>query len=378
MKISAAIDNLKDQTEADLREALACSKASNKALVARETPGKHCIVDFLFARIPGDIIDVLNERAPLADAENMETGPITLGELIRKTGSLGKTIKRVDYSRYVLKRIWSEEKADYLAELLFLLQQVKAVILESRDISSGSSPKHQEYCTLCWRLVNKYRLVNYENSLISSSLYCCVHHPKGVEKVHKRAVRRLTTASKSRNTEFDIWVQEALASGKTPRATKANLRSRLKFSFADLPSPSIKGPLFQPVETWHERRDQILSLAAECYPETSKCISGISGTNWESWFLGVIRQLDKSGIAKIKVKLSGEELAKFSRLENQDFENWESSDDFKLVRNEPSVESTYDSDLTGWSVLLAIFHRHEAVCNIEEMPRRRRNNVKVK
>lgn len=239
-------------------------------------------------------------------------------------------------------------KIDYLIDLYHCFESILVLVRKSKAYQRETDGYFLEYCALCWRLVNKYKFLNFDDSDNYSEHYCLEHHPTFNKQRHERAKSALAAAMRKSDHEMKgIFIK--LKNNDNKNSLKPLTLYRATATFA-------KKTMIATLETdtvvflWRERVGFIVELAKRDYPHASKLITTISInelSSWQEWFYAVINALDAS---------------------KNDASSW---DDSCPGWEEMSDDIASYSPAVGADVLLNILRRYESVCNINTMLRPR-------
>ncbi|WP_330110345.1 hypothetical protein [Methylophaga thalassica] len=276
----------------------------------------------------------------------------SFGEILRKGKTIRKAKSVVDKSEEFLRENYliddllrRDIEIDYLKNLYHCFELISLLIKKSRRVQRRRSAYFLEYCALCWRLVNKNKILNFSESADYSAYYCLEHHPKKSDSNYHKARASLIAALKiipALNREFNSRKESDALNPKF--FYKATARFALKHKPSKTTKQTIsthncKGPV-----------DYTINIANSYYPATSTAINGIDLNkinSWKEWFYAVITALDPTG---------------------QDSLSWDDAND--NWDDVPEDHTAYSPDF-GVDVLLNILHRHEATFNIKALPRPR-------
>jgi hypothetical protein len=234
---------------------------------------------------------------------------------------------------------------DYLKELYHCLELISILVRKSKRIQRKKNGFFLEYCALCWRLVNKNKLLNFDESTDYSASYCIEHHPKKADWNYHLARNTLISAIEKTNSNL----KEELIERKKDNEITPLFLYKSTATFAKK-HPKKDMVLFHSGDTWKDRASLIKNLAESYYPNASlamKSIYVLKLFSWEAWFNAVINALDTSG---------------------KDMANWgDAGTNWNRITDDQASVSEY----VGETVLLNIIHRYEAVSNINAIPRLR-------
>jgi hypothetical protein len=354
----SASNQLVEKTKEALESAIVFCKNSGKTITVREKVGSISISQSL------DSVSLDNKAIAEARANldiftlsilDSNSKILSIGMLIRSWRSLKKTRENIANVIASLEQYYlNDSLVNYFKELEFCLELSSTAIKQSKNFKRSSNDHFQEYCSLCWRLVNKYKFLNYEESKDYSNYYCKIHHPKrNVNKYHKTR-NKLLIAIKNRAKADDINFIIKVDKREWSRASYSrNLYQRLH-SFAAKPN-KIKMQKMElnlsKTSSWSEFSDTLLREVATLYPAAYSKVKHCNADllqSWGEWFLEIIQLLDDS---------------------DTDIDNWLDSNDPSEFKNyEPHLDLNNEAAyIFGWRTLLNIFSRYQASHNIANL-----------
>lgn len=237
-------------------------------------------------------------------------------------------------------------KIDYLIDLYHCFESILVLVRKSKACQRETDGYFLEYCALCWRLVNKYKFLNFADSDNYSVYYCLEHHPTFNKQKHERAKSALAAAMRQSDHEMkEIFIKPNKNNNSLKPLTlyRATATFAKKIVIATLETDTV-------VFSWRERVGFIVELAKRDYPYAAKLITTISInelSSWQEWFYAVINALDAS---------------------KNDASSW---NDSCVGWGKMSDDMASYSPEVGADVLLNILRRYESVCNINTMARPR-------
>lgn len=281
-------------------------------------------------------------------AESKSTDP-TVGHLLLAFTSL-KQVK--DHLTKVASdiRSWTLEleQLDYIKELHHCYAIADAYLKASRRTKRSNDEHFQEYCSLCWRLVYKYKRLNFGDEKYSNH-YCKYHHPKKNDAIYHKDRRKVLSAAKKRNTSEDLMKLNIIQDPLTSRSKSARILYSLTSTFVESYRKGLGG--FTQIDGLYEVKDakELMKIASFYYPTAYEKIKDInldSDDDWVCFFSQVIKKLDPFGF---------------------DEESW--ADTEELSEN---TGITIDQiPAIKWHMLLNIFHRYQSFMNIQKIPQPR-------
>lgn len=296
----------------------------------------------------------------IRNATNLSFGPssgdISVGQLLREAKTLRKAKGWVRKAEtYVRSRPVDESvvipastqcsEIDYLKELYHCLELITILVKKSKRTQRKKEGYFLEYCALCWRLVNKNKILNFDESADYSASYCLKHHPKKSDWEYHHARSALLAAIDNSDHELK---GELIDRKKNKRLTPLFLyKSTARFTTKP---PAMVLDMLHTGDSWKDRAARIIEASKSYYPTASEAIKAIpiaELSSWEAWFYAVINALDPSG---------------------KDASSW---DDARVDWKSMSDDQSAASKEVGEEVLLNILHRYEAVSRINSTPRPR-------
>tara|TARA_Y100001937_G_scaffold89915_1_gene121608 strand:- start:2238 stop:3368 length:1131 start_codon:yes stop_codon:yes gene_type:complete len=260
---------------------------------------------------PVTLNSMLLEQASTAVFENrseffvLDSKNTSLGKLIEECGSFKSAKEKVEALIHNLKRSFIEpEVIDYFEEVRFCLEVSSKYIRESAGVKRTADTHFQDFCSLCWRLVNKYKYLNFSDSEFFSQHYCIEHHPKAnpsnYAKVRQKLIREvkrhgLSVALESKDFLDSNDALDLIDNIKTlNRDSVSRHLYRLFDSLADRPNYKKYDLLLRSSNSWHEFAEVITQEVIIDYPTTAAVLPDIdisAYNNWAEWFLAIIEAL---------------------------------------------------------------------------------------
>lgn len=281
---------------------------------------------------------------------------ISLGSLLRKAKTLRKAKgwirkteehlkgKQVNKSDLISASVRDAE-IDYVKEIYHCLELIAILTQKSKRIQRKRNGYFLEYCALCWRLVNKNKILNYSDPADYSAYYCLEHHPKkSGSRYHSARTALFSAIDKS-----DRELKEELIRRRNENLLTPFFLYKSTARFAKK-HPKMVLDAFYTGDSWKNRVSRIIEISKLYYPSASEAMKDIfikDPVSWQEWFYAVIKSFDSSGI---------------------DAASW---DDANVAWKSMSDDQAAISGDVGEDVLLNIIHRYESTCNIKAMPQPR-------
>ncbi|UNP89055.1 hypothetical protein MNZ22_00600 [Aeromonas encheleia] len=351
---------LLDGVDVIINDCYVLAKVQNRPIADGNHDGHYAVADF-FDTIAIDLtiikaisIAVINSNPSKKVVKAFEITPeyASIGWLIRTSRSLRKaqkniliTIKyfkarkNVDDLNYIFEK---NAEIDYLICIYFLLNSIIHLVKSSKKIKRKAvSSFEPNFCSYCWRLVNK-REINEASGYCGDSSannnysmhYCLVHHPNktGSKYYHDKRIF---------NKVFEFLDDDFKNSVIRVDDDDAILLHHLMRRFA--PRTHIR-KLNEC--SWRECASIILEISKENYLLAYDKIHNIQIENqvsWKEWFLAVIKSLDDS-------------------QSKNDLLNWRNTCISWGIKSDEQGHKNY---FIGGHVLLHVLRRYEAAEKIK-------------
>lgn len=357
-RLRRAQSSLSDDIRKVIDQAYEQSQKQNKPISDGRIEGDLVVADFFDTIIIDSQVSEAITKSINKSFESIH-GEISIGLLLREAKTPHKAkkwiLKTEEYLRSRLVntdcfKFISEQYPviDYLKELYHCLELITMLIKKSKRIQRVKSGYFLEYCALCWRLVNKNKLLEFDESADYSASYCLEHHPKKFDWKYQCARSALRAAIEKSDHELNELKEELIRKNNdgslTPRFLyKATARFAKKPSRIDLDK-------YHTGDFWRNRASRIIEISKPYYPHASEAMKSIlidELSSWQEWFYAVINSLDPS---------------------KTDESNWVCTNiDWSSMSDDKAAISLD----VGEVVLLNIIHRYECVSNINATPRPR-------
>ena len=354
-KLRSAQDNVLKAVRKAIDESYEYSQKQGKSISHGRVASQLAVADFfntvvIEPRISALIVSI--SALPIPST----TDGISIGELLRNAKTQREAKKWIEKTeKYLLSKLSNESdflvvselsaEIDYLKQIYYCFELISILIKKSKRIQRKKDGYFLEYCALCWRLVNKNKILNYDESADYSAYYCLEHHPKKADWEYHRA--RLALLKAIENSDHVSY--EELIERKKDKLVTPLFLYKATAKFASKPSEMVL-ECFHVEDLWKDRVGRIIEVSESYYPNASEAIKSISVarlTKWREWFYSVISSLDPSG---------------------KDASNWDDSCGDWIGESDDKLSQ---SQYFGERVVLNILHRYEAVCNINNIPRPR-------
>ncbi|RZD21564.1 hypothetical protein [Pseudoalteromonas sp. MEBiC 03485] len=343
--------DLVEQTKDALDNALDLCKLNNLRLTVRKSKNNLSLVEvFELVMLDYSFFNEIEYLLRKYKLQRMISSKerCTLGNFLSICRSLTNA-KRVALSlRLDLKnRGYEEDEVGYFDELIFCLERSVNISRLVSPIKRTSNQHFQEHCSLCWRLVDKYRLIDFSDSENYSLYYCHVHHPSLNTNEYHKFRNKLFRAVRHRGINEELSLIKDIKSKKLPRDSAARHTHRLLSSFSKKPSIPVLRSKLEEKRSWNEFTLSFLKEVYIFFPAVERILNRTLLSNycsWKSWFLAVIKLLGNSA----------------------DLEAWKDCGDFELLESyEPhKINEKWVDSTIGWIALLTIFARYQAHQNV--------------
>lgn len=339
--------SLVSEVKSVLELAIAEAKAQNLSITVRQRGSSILLWKVLKnVRIDDKVYEYIFSIPNRAKPKSSDP---TVGHLLLAFTSL-KQVKEhlTKVASDIRSRTLELEQVDYIKELHHCYAIAEAYLKASRRTKRSNDEHFQEYCSLCWRLVYKYKRLNFGDEEYSNH-YCKYHHPKKNDAIYHKDRRKVLSAAKKRNTSEDLMKLNIIQASTTPRSKSARILYSLTSTFAESYRKGLGE--FTQVDSLYEEKDakELIKIASLHYPTAYDQIKDINLNNEDNWVCfikQVIGKLDPSGF---------------------DEESWADTEELSVsacisIDQMPAVE---------WYMLLNIFHRYQSYMNIQKIPQPR-------
>ncbi|HCE3704261.1 TPA: hypothetical protein NG682_002992 [Vibrio parahaemolyticus] len=339
--------SLVSEVKSALELAIAEAKAQNLSITVRQRGSSILLWKVLKnVRIDDKVYEYIfsiPNRAKLKP-----TSP-TVGNLLLAFTSLKQVKEHLAKAASDIRSISLElEQVDYISELYHCYSIADVYLRASRRTKRSKDEHFQEYCSLCWRLVHKYKRLNFGDEEYSNH-YCKYHHPKKNDGIYHKDRRKVLSAIKKRNAAEDFVKLEIIQDPSTSRSKSARILYSLTSTFVESYRKGL-GELGQ-IDGLNGTKDvnELMKIASLHYPTAYDQIKDINLNNEDDWgcfFKQVIGKLDPFGF---------------------DEESWADTEELS--------DSTFiridQIPATEWHMLLNILHRYQSFMNIQKIPQPR-------
>ena len=273
----------------------------------------------------------------------------TLGHLLRAFTSIKQVKEHLLKAASDVRSCTLESKQiDYIKELHHCYAIADIYLKASRSTKRSNDEYFQEYCSLCWRLVYKYKRLNFGDEEYSNH-YCKYHHPKKNDATYHKDRRKVLSAAKKRKSAEDLVKLRVIHDPYTMRSSSARTLYSLTSTFAESYRKALKG--LNQINSLKGEKEfkELMKIASFYYPAAYDQIKTIQLNNNDSWvffFKQVIANLDPSGF---------------------DEESWTDTKDF----SDKICISIDQVPKTEWHILFNILHRYQSFMNIQRIPQPR-------
>jgi hypothetical protein len=343
--------DLVDQTKDALNKALAQCFLNSVYITVRPSEGNLCLVKildsvFLDYKFFEEIEYLLKKYKVQSLIHSNER--CTLGQYILTCRSLKKAKNvALDLLKDIKNRAYDENAVSYIEELIFCIEHSLYVSRRASPIKRTSDQHFQEYCSLCWRLVDKHKLIGFSDTEGYSFHYCHEHHPSINTNAYHKVRNKLFRAIKHRELNEETGLLDDIQKNKLTRDSSARHVYRLLSKFSKKPPFTKLKAKLKSKTSWKEFAQSFLKAIYPYYPAIETVLYAKSldkCQTWEDWFLDVVVTLGTSA----------------------DLETWNDCGDIKLMKTyEPHKTKDQNLCMTiGWMALATIFSRYQAHQNI--------------
>ncbi|MCE7661643.1 hypothetical protein [Vibrio fluvialis] len=273
----------------------------------------------------------------------------TVGSLLKVFSSVSRVRSYLDALEYVLSQNpFNNDYSNYVKEL-HLSYSIAMTKMKTTWKGKRSYDGHfQEYCSLCWRLVHKYRRINFGDEAYSNH-YCNYHHPNINSGVYHRDKRKVLNAVRRRNSLEDREKLKIIGDTSTNRSSSARALYALTGTFSHAYKVISRSNTREDEGYSFKSVEELMEIASTYFPDAYEKLKDIpqeSKTSWSHFFCLVINRLEPSGL---------------------DMESWQDT-------NELSEKMPIGMDLipeSRWGTLFNVLNRYQAFINIQKVPQPR-------
>ncbi|EPC6194226.1 hypothetical protein ACR0W7_002435 [Vibrio cholerae] len=279
----------------------------------------------------------------------------TMGSLLRTFSSLKQVKEHLIQAAIDIRSIsLDSDQIDYIKELHHCYVIAGVYLKASRQTKRSKDEHFQEYCSLCWRLVHKYKRLNFSEEEYSNH-YCKYHHPKENDSIYHRDRRKVLSAARKRKDKIDIASLSVIKNPSTSRSKSARTLYHLTSSFAESYRKGIADLNLPVNSSTSEIFSELLRVSSAYYPEAYLRIKQIETdetTEWKELFKSIIKSLDPLGY---------------------DVVSWDDTNELSIgeeINTGKETKLATDSPI-DWRVVLNIIHRFQSFSNVSAQPQPR-------
>lgn len=301
--------------------------------------------------IDGLSLDATESKSSLGALLSASHSLKFLMERVKKAiGFLRATRSKIDSVRDL-----QNAQIDYFETIYHCLALCQSALNKSKSNRGRREEHFQEFCSLCWRLVDKHNRMNYGASSYSYH-YCKKHHPQKGQNSYKSDRRRLMAALKNDKTthhaEEKRKLLKILSGNSLSRERSGRSLHMATGLFSKRGDRVALGRAMESCINWQQVVKGLTIYAMNNYSDAYGVLKSINVSecsDWVSWFKELINLLDCTG---------------------QDIKTWKESVDLDVKVGGSSLDFAVEADI-GWNTVEIILFRFQCVKNIEKIKRSR-------
>ncbi|WGY48396.1 hypothetical protein [Vibrio sp. ABG19] len=294
-------------------------------------------------------LQAISSKHTLPDELQSESIKHTVGSLLKAFSSVKKTQNHLDKVKDLLRESHLDIfYSDYVEELYQSYSIAMANVKVTWKGKRSYDGHFQEYCSLCWRLVHKYRRINFGDEGYSNH-YCKYHHPNINSGGYHRDKRKVLNAARRRNSLEDREKLKIIGNTSTNRSSSARALYALTGTFSQAYKVISSSNTQEDDGDRLKSVEELMEIASTYFPDAYAKLKDIpqeSKTSWGHFFCLVVSRLDPSGL---------------------DIESWQDTNE---LSEKIPIEMNFVPE-SRWGTLFNVLQRYQSFIKIQKVPQPR-------